>query len=598
MNFKVTWLKYLMSFLLLFGAMGWANAQENPKYVCDVNTNTTVNLSVDVVGDMLTREGGYWDQVTPGTTDVIAHDVSNIFVLNGLAPGTYEFIYTPTNNVCLPIGQTKTATVVILQTPKDFSHVVYSCVGETPTLDLSGIITAGLPAGVTYTVTMPTTGVTLNADGKTLELGDYTGTAIVSYAVDYTGEGAPADVCNNEATITIEVIRDNDAPELKVASILYCKETAPLSVNLSNLGGMTAYDNAGWELSSSSVATDVTVSGNVATFTGTEPPIAGVYTFTYSWDGTTTGCYTAGSADLVITIVDEGLTLPAAPTDEICKSDDPNRVYDLTLEGLGLAVPPSTGKWVKMANSEPENQNIEIDITDGLFEVALARAGTYTYKYIVSDVADVCGLTGETTLTLTVGDVGGSSMEDGRVQLCAADLESKTGNLKLSDFLLSVPSGASWTYPAGTTPAGTNNDEVAYSELDALGVGTYKFTFNYTSDGCGSSKGEGYLYVTITNNVDIADAIELNFCRPDMPDAINLFQVIGADLKGTGTWAKHASSPDDSFTISADGIFTETAANGDGEKSYQMTFTAGASPSECDVPDTITVTINIDDDSF
>ena len=147
---------------------------------------------------------------------VLAHDVSNIFVLIGLAPGTYQFVYTATNNVCLPQGQTKTATVVILQTPKDFSHVVYSCTGETPALDLSGIIPAGLPTSVTYTVTMPATGVTLNADGKTLELGDYTGTVKVAYMVDYTGEGAPADVCNNEATITVEVIRDNDSPELTV----------------------------------------------------------------------------------------------------------------------------------------------------------------------------------------------------------------------------------------------------------------------------------------------------------------------------------------------------------------------------------------------
>ncbi|MHA7109005.1 hypothetical protein ACRTDU_02690 [Sunxiuqinia elliptica] len=595
---KVTWIKYLMSFILLFGAMGWASAQENPKYVCDVNANTAIDLGLDVVGDVLTREGGYWDQVDPNDNNlVLAHDVSNIFVLTGLAPGTYQFVYTATNNVCLPQGQTKTGTIVILQTPKDFSHVVYSCTGETPALDLSGIIPAGLPTSVTYTVTMPATGVTLNADGKTLELGDYTGTVKVGYMVDYTGEGAPADVCNNEATITVEVIRDNDSPELTVESILYCKETTPLSVNLSNLGGMTAYENAGWALASSSVASDVTVTGNVATFTGTEPPVAGVYTFTYSWEGTS--CYGAGSSDLVVTIVEDGLTLPANPTDEICKSDDPNRIYDLTLEGLGLALPSSTGKWVKMSDSEPENQNIEIDITDGLFDLELVRAGTYKYKYIVSDVADVCGLTGETILTLTVGDVGGGSMEDGRLQLCAADLESKTGNLKLSDFLLSVPAEATWTGPNGTTMIGDNLDEVAYSELDALGVGTYKFSFNYGSVGC-SGTGEGFLVVSITNNMSIADEVTLNFCRPDMPDAISLFQVIGADLKGTGTWAKETSTPDDSFTITEDGVFTETAAEVlPGPKTYVMKYTASSStPSNCDVPATITVTIKVDDDSF
>lgn len=589
MILKVKWIKYLMSFLLLFGAMGWANAQENPKYVCDVNANTAIDLGLDVIGDVLTRDGGYWDLVDPGNSNaVLAHDVSNIFVLTGQASGTYHFIYTATNNVCLSQGQTKTAVVTILETPKDFSHIVYTCTGETPILDLATIIPANLPSATFANAS----GGTLT--GSTLNIGNYEGTITVNYSVEH---GVPGDVCEGPATITIEVIRDNATPGLTANSVTYCKEKAPLSINLANVGGMTAYEDTGWSLSASSTATDASINGNILTFTGAEPPVAGVYTVTYSWNGTS--CYPAGSSDLTISIVNDGLTLPSAPADEICKSDNPNRVYNLTLEGLGLSLPASTGKWVKMADSEPDNQNIEIDITDGLFEVGLARAGVYKYKYIVSGVSDVCGLAGETILTLTVGDVGGGSMEDGRLQLCAADLESKSGNLILSDFLLSVPVGATWTGPSGTTMTGDNLDEVAYSELEALGVGTYKFTFSYNSVGC-SGTGEGFLVVSITNSMSIADEITLNFCRPDMPDAISMFQVIGADLKGTGTWAKEVSSPDDTFTITADGVFTETGAEAlPGPKTYVMKYTASSSaPSNCDVPATITVTISIDDDSF
>lgn len=575
MKSNVTLVRCLVCFVFLLGAFS-ANAQQNPKYVCDINAGAAIDLGMDVVGDVLTRDGGYWDQVVPGTTTVIKHDVSNVLILAGLEPGEYEFIYTATNNVCLSPGGTRTAKVVIQQTPKDFSHTVFACTGDTPTLDLSTIISAGYGAPVNFSLVSPVPGVTLT--GNALAIGSYTGTIEVNYDVTYAdGDGS----CNGPATIFVNVIRDDAAPVLTVTNVTYCETEAPLSINLSALSGATTTGGT-WSSSSS----NVTVSGAAATFTGTQPA-AGTYEFDYTWPASS--CYGAGSAKLTVVVSGAGLTLPANPCDEICKTTNPSRIYDLTLEGLGLAVPSTTGRWVLV--SQPVAQSIAIDVTDGLFEVALAKAGVFEYKYIVSNVADVCGLSGETTLTLTVGDVSGGTVSDGRMQLCALDLADKTGNFNLSSFIPGIPSGATWTGPAGVTIVGTNNDEVAYSELNDLGVGTYRFTFNYTSSGCGSSIGEGYLYVTITNNMDLSDAIELNFCRPDMSSALNLNTVIGAELEGT--WEVSGGNA----TVSTEGIFTEGGA-ASGPVSYTVVFTSTGNASACAVPGTITITINVNDDSF
>ncbi|MFV0590679.1 MAG: hypothetical protein ACK5M7_04790 [Draconibacterium sp.] len=587
MNFKFTFFKYCISLMLILATVALTNAQENPKYVCDVNTNTSIDLGIDVIGNVLSREGGYWDQVelSGGLTTVIDHDISNIFVLTGLNPGKYEFVYTATNNACMPSGTKDTATVIILQTPKDFSHIVYSCEGHTPTLDLTGILPAGFEdVPVSFSFVGTYANVQLSG-ASNLEMNDYTGTIYLQYVVDYTGDGATAELCGGAGNITLEVIRDDAMPTLTVSDALYCQEATPEKINLANLAGITAYENGRWELNSESTATGVSFSGNIISFNDV-PPALGEYTFTYSWDGVEP-CYGDGSANFVLVITDN-LELPVAPKDSICLTDNPERIYNLTLEGLGMSLPVTAGKW--LVDSIPTGQSFEPDVQDGLFRVGNVRPGSYSFIFVASDVAEICGLSGTTKLELTVGDIGSGTAEDGRIQLCVTDLETKTGNLRLSDFLLTAPEEANWTGPSGITITGANGDEVSYADLEAMGVGTYKFTFDYGSAGCAGS-GEGYLYVTITDNLNLADNIELNFCRPDMPASLNLFQVIGADIEGS--W-DGLSSADNSFDL-VNGIFTETPDT-IGEKTYTLKLTGITAG--CNAPDTITVTINIRDNSF
>lgn len=617
MKQKMTWIKSIICFVLLLGSAAGANAQvtshtppydtsncDGVRYFCEDNANRAIDLGMDVVGIVLNLEGGDWYEVDKAGNSLGM--TSNLFLLTGKPVGEYYFKYVATNNVCLPTGESKIACVVIVEAPKDFSHEVFSCVGETPSLDLSKIVSPTLDVtGYALDGTYPT-GVSIT--GSSISMDSYEGTIYVTYSVndptDLDGTGNDA-TCATSATITLEVKRGEE-PKFVAGSVTYCPETAPNKINLAQLAGITAYENAEWTIksdpsSSTAPFNNVSLNGSVATF-GSTPPALGNYVFTYAWKGYTPAeesCYPEDSQDFTVIITDQTITLPTDPFDNICKALNPNRIYNLTKEGLGLILPESAGKWIPTpADSLPTGATeaypagYAVDVVDGQFEVANAKVGVYYYTFIASEVASYCGLSGNTTLKLTVGD-NSSSAFDGRVQLCMGDLETATGNLTLSEFVMGMPEGATWSAPTGATIVGTNLDEVAYADLNTLGVGTYEFGFTYNSAGC-TENGAGSLYVTVTNNLAISDNIVLSFCRPDMPAEINLKQVIGADLTGVWTVAVDITPA----TLSTDGIFKENATVGDGAKEYVLTFTPDGSSTCITADDVITVTIKVDDDKF
>lgn len=586
MKQKMTWIKTILCSILFLGNVVAAHAEVEPpysvsnndgiKYVCESDAYNTVDLN-NVVGAVLTNQGGYWDQVD-FEGNVIAAKVGNVFNLTGKLVGTYYFRYTATNNACLPVGQTKVACVVIVPVAVDFSHIVYSCTGETPTLDLAKILPPSLSgATITYSLNGAPTGVSIA--GSVLSMTNYMGTFEVTYNVGRTDAEAAA-ACDSEGTITIEVIRDNDNPTLTVEEITYCLSSLPKSINLSQLAGATMYENAEWSTTNTNGSLDEN------TFTFAQPVVLGDYVFTYAWEGTS--CYPAASGTLTVKVVEEELNLPTGPlTENICKAENPSRVYNLTLEALHMSLPQSAGKW----ELDDAPIGYDVDVTDGLFEVAKAAVGTYKLIYTAYDVAKLCGLTGSVELTMNIGD-NSSSAYDGRVQLCALDLASKPGSLKLSDYVLDMPAGAKWKDQSGTLMA---SDEVTYLDLDALGVGTYEYTFEYASVGC-TGNGTGSLYVTITNNLDLPEELTLAFCRPDMPSSINMNQVIGAAIDGT--WTLESTNPAVKPGNLDGAMFNETALLGDGPITYVLKFTPDETKTECAVPAEITVTIKVDDEEF
>jgi hypothetical protein len=600
MKKHLTFTKHLMMLVLVLGigtqAMAQAKKRTVHKYVCDNNANRTLDLGLEVMGEVLSKEGGIWEQldaVDGNVMDTGSEALSNIFNMVGLLPGEYVFRYTAVNNVCLAPGNTRTAVIHIIETPKDFDHTVFVCSGESPKIDLSTLIAPKLK---TYTPVFTLISGNGEVSGSELTITDnFREKEVIS--VDYSltlpdasddSIGAEDKLSCSSATISILVDRSGDAPNLTVSEVTYCLDTKPETLNLNQFaassvaGAKTSWvdkddnvvPNGIVDLSSVSTATDLT--------------------FTYKWDDTPDGCFGTGSAPFTIKIVSDLPKFTETIEENICKSDNPNRVYNLMVEGLGMDLPTSGGVWREVSR-EPENLP-EIDVTeDGMFRVSEARSGKYTYEYRLSSANEgICGLKAGDVyqIAITVGDVGGSGVLDGRVQICGEDLE-KGGSFKLSDYIAGLGDlkNVTWRTTTGADISGDSDNEVAYSELKKLGFGTHLFEFDYISDGCGGKNGTGSLYVTVTDNLEIPENIALEYCRPEFPESLQLNQVVGVDLIGKGEWAKVGD--DDTFTLNTNGVLTVNDL-GSGEKTITVKFTPAASSGGCDIP-TITVSITIVD---
>lgn len=573
--------------ILILSFVFTATAQENPKYVCDVNANNTVDLSLDVIGNGFRPDGGQWYQVPAGTytqngASVTGFDindsnnvkVSNIFVLAGKAPGTYNFVFVANaSNACIPVGNQKLATVIILETPKPLSTSLSLCPSETTTLDLQTLISNTLPTA-TFSNVAPAAGGTLT--GSNLAIGaNFEGEVTVDYTVDHPN----ATVCEGPAKITIKVTRDGTVPVVQGPSdINYCVKEVPASLNLNSK--LTAIiPGATWSVTNSGTGS-AAVSGAIASFTN--PTNGDAYTFTYTWAAGT--CYAAGSVAFTVNIKDDLSTDFANKAITVCKSNNSSAVIDMLRDGLGVAIPLSTGAWNVLT---PDNNPSDITVTDGLFEVSGAKPGEYKYRFDISNATGLCGLDNKSAeLTITVTDA--ASTQDGRMEFCLADVNAASGNITLSDYVQNLPAtGVTWsTNLTNITITGTNNNEVANSELAAKGVGTHKFTYSYNAGTCGTVTGD--LYLTVTDALDMEN-VALKYCRPDLPSELDLTNALGVNVPGT--WSYTSGGATGSVTGNK---FSETAGT-TGDKTYVATFTP--STNNCGAK-TATVTITVTDNQF
>lgn len=597
---KVNYIKNVMlTAILLLSVAFTANAQQNPKYLCDTNSNNTVDLSLDVMGNGFHPRGGQWYALPKGTyaqsgttvtnTDahiIAANKASNIFVATGKAPGKYDFVFVASNsNACIPVGERRLATVIILEAPKPVSHSLSLCAAEEKTLDLKTLISSTLPTPATFTNVDPATAGTLTTNQLKINK-DFEGKITLNYAVTHTG--APADFCN-KSTITIDVKRDGSKPVVQGGDITYCITEMPSTLNL-NTKLSTAVAGGTWAVAKEAgTGGTPTIAAEVATFV--TPKANDVYKFTYSWPEATGGCYVAGSVSFKVNVTD-AISVPANPVVlDICKADNSNAVIDMLRDGVGMAIPLSTGTWKPLT---PDNNPKDIDVTDGMFEVADAVAGTYNYKFDISNANNLCGLENKSIqLTINVTD---TAVQDARMEFCVTAIPA---NINLADYVDNLPAGANWTTNltgfanVTTTPSATGT--ITGAELTAADVGTHKFDYSYNSGTCGTAKGS--LYLTVTEKLDVKEAITLNYCRPDLPTGgINLTNAIGMDVPGT--WAITANPG--STGVLTGNKFTETITSG-ADKVYTVTFTPTNVTTDgkdhCGAK-VITVTINVSDNKF
>ncbi|WP_430817710.1 hypothetical protein [Carboxylicivirga sp. RSCT41] len=588
--------KLLLTFMLI-GIVG-VNAQTVPggtfeHTVCGTDKSDALDLK-NVVGAQLDAAGGTWEQFD-SDEDIGDYNmgdgvpVSNVFSLSGRPAGKYYFVYFATTNACLQEGSKVKVVVTIVEEAKDITHTISLCGDADKEVTLNDFIDpaittpdfndlTGLPSGTNLSGTGATTKVTIPKDYKGI------------FTVNYKNNISPCDI---GATLTVVVNNDVSTFELNNNSIVYCSESLPGTINLSQIAGASVPGGT-WSVKS---AAGATLSQGVLVSWATQPN-DGNYTFEYKFDDDCDDSNELASKTFTITITNDitsnGLT--NGGTDQICKSDNPALAYNLLVDGLGLNIPVNTGKWEVTNDDAPAGHNL--DLTNGLFEVKDAPAGTYELTYTIGSAAThICATAGQSaTLTLTVGDVSNGVFNDGRIQLCVDDVENNSsGKLNLNDYIAGAD-GFTWRHMDSEQGTEVTDGEVAYSALASLGIGTHRYNFAYSSDGCDGQTGVGSLYVVITDELDMEANTTIQYCRPDMPGELNLNQLLGIAVAGNWTYDSTDNAGSTPTPTISSGITFKENPTVTGDQAYVLTFTPTNS-GNCGAK-TVKLTIEVKENEF
>lgn len=510
--------------------------------ICDKNANP-VKLGEDVLGLALSSGGGVWYEVNPSDhNEILETDASNVFLALSRMPGEYHFVFVAKNNPCMPDASKALAKVIIIENPLSSNVNILLCTGDAPALHLIDLLT---PQHQSLTVEFKDAAGNV-LTGNTYSIpDDFEGDIELSYDIldaDY--------LCDKSMNMVLVVERELDVANLPTSKTLsLCKNAVPVAVDLNTILGYTI--NGSWEVNAATTgATAPSPSGAIVDLQGlviTNYPANLVYTLIPS----SGACYSSYSPKVTIVITEDLSTNFTDVNYEVCKTSSPTGYVNL-MQLLGVNVPVNIGTWSPVDGFDNTSP---IDIADGVFDLADARAGTYAYQYKISNAVELCGINDETAqVKITVYD--SSEAVDGEVQLCDGVTE---GELDLSKYIVGLPvSGVTWYNGRDVTGETLTDNKVSFAELNR---GTQTFTYEYTAGVCGTSMGR--LYVTLSDVLTNFKDREVMYCLTDFgSDAINLDQLLGvAGIPGTWTQYIAASTSDQSGT---DGYWNQTSNIFDG----------------------------------
>ncbi len=578
----------LCSFALLL-SVGSVSAQQQVA----PNSDSTVILCSDevgvydlgalVYGASLKGSDGTWDLVSNdiASTDLAAYvsGTSAFFVQRlddekynfaGLAPGLYSFVYTSKTSACLPMNEKVIARVLIVQNAKNESKKLFVCDSETLTLNLRSILDLTLQDSAILLLDAAHTSGLLNTNGLALTATPGSEQVVITgadlFAVDntmatfsfkYYNRQAP---CRDTATVTVTIDPDKTNVDFASDSLALC---------------ITEMDSV-YQIS---YYTKVEVAGGV--WTGPGAPVTvvddaigevkfntfatGDYVFTYTYPD----CEgVSQSKTFTINVTDE-LTSTGfvSGTDSLCKSEEPDRIYDLMLDGFGADIYAGSGTWTQ----EPTDPVIVAIDADGKVSAYEFEVGEYHFTYRVSNALEnsYCGIRDSIRmLTLRVGDLSGNQLSAADHQLCLDATYAATDSLSLPGLVTGIDlvNVVRWIGPSGITISSTGN--VSKADLATLPAGEWKFTLEYSSEGCNIDElGELSLYVDNTWEIDQSDTVRL-FCRTviDTMRGFNMREMTG--VEGTYKLIGIADSNGTPITTARDGAGAPVAINGSFGDSY------------------------------
>lgn len=551
-------------------------AIEKEKVVCD-NYATPLRLDVDILELSLSSGGGTWYEVNPADhNDIISSDISNIFMAISRMPGEYHFVFVSKNNPCLADGEKALAKITITENVESLSTNVLLCPNDAPLLELKDFVA---PAHRNLTLEFKDEQGNVLTNGQYNVNSTFTGDINLEYNVTDVNF-----ICANTGNLTLIVSREEPTSNLPLSGqVAYCKDAVANEVNLNTLLNYTI--DGTWSAVAVNGITGPQPTDNIVDLSAIN---ISSYPVTYKYELTlsSSSCYSFASPTVEIVITDDLSSEFADVSYDVCKTTAPSGYLDL-MQILGIGVPVNSGEW------SPVDQTSPVDVMDGVFELADARSGVYTYNFKVSDAIELCAIQGqEANVTINVFD--NSEALDGEVQVCAG---TSSGSINLSEYIIGLPAtGVNWYKGNDATGTVIATGDYPYSDLNN---GTQVFTYSFDSGVCGAS--EGRLYVTvgdiITNFIDK----EIKYCLSDNgSDNIDLDQILGvAGVPGTWTLDTQNSTSDqtntgnyDSTTHTFDGRAAAAVESTAGEGTYVFTYTVDSNYNGC-IPGGSTVTITV-----
>lgn len=571
-------MKYLLTVVLVLFLLNNAQAQEmitrDTVLVCDQYTHP-IELG-HVVNKDLGQGGGTWSEVSADDIDhVLEQDCGGLIKVIDRQPGTYAFVYTSKDDKCMVDGERVVACLIIIENPLSKNVEIPLCEGDAYAANLNSFLPAGLDdRDITF---YDESDVEIVDPSSFLISVDFEGSVNLSYKindVDY--------VCENSASMTLAVRRNVDVSSLPAEGTeAYCVRAVPNNrVDLNRVLGL--YMPGDWTQEAVSNMDAPVLNGSWVDLKGgdlniTAYPASVVYAFMPIGGA----CYKDYAPKVKLEITEDLAASFVDVEENVCKSFTPQGFIVLE-DLLGVDIPSNAGKWTALPG-----EGSSVDVSDGVFEFAEARSGSYQFKYYFGNaVTSLCGLSEqEVILTVHVFDV--NDAKDGQLQMCVAT----EGTLNLNrwiDGLLSE-TGVKWFDPSGAEVV----DGIVNLDASPLEKGTVVYNYSYPAGPCGDAK--GILYVTVEERLPNFKNKYVEYCLTDEGvDVITLARILG--VKGVaGTWSNDdaaagydATNPD--YPI-LDG--TQLVL----EKEYAFTFTVADDYKGCLEPgEKVTITVKITED--
>ncbi|MFV0590680.1 MAG: hypothetical protein ACK5M7_04795 [Draconibacterium sp.] len=553
---KKNGLLFVLCLILGLGSLSTISAQQIISGELELCEGQVLPVKLeDVVGLGLSAGGGSWHEVSEVDSSLIVEEnVSNIFLGIDRLPGTYKFLFVPSNNPCLNDDDRALATIQILPTPKPISHFVALCSDQTVDLDLSTLIAKELTdmyPDISY----------IDGDGNILSSSvipiDSEGELLFSYKLNSIG------ACVDSAAIILSVISNGIAGSIDFdSSLAFCQSAVPDFLNLNAELGLTGKDG-NWE----AVAGSPSIVEGIVDLIGAT---VGDYEYTYKWNDCND---LEQNRSFTISITDDLSPVFVDVEHGVCKTVSTGGFIDL-MDIIGVGLPANAGVWTEVSSASP------VDVADGIFEIADSRTGKYEYKFTVGNAVELCGIQGN-SVVVTLDIYDNSEVLDGEVQLCYANLVSGT-MLDLNEFMPGISVGGTWHDTNGAAMSGSTIDE------GALGLGVFSYEYSFPSGPCGD--GSANLLVVVTDMLTNLKNKTKSYClTDDGSDSIDLDQILGVgNVPGSWENTSNVSNYDDSshvFDGKTEGVGT-----------YNFTFTAAEGACGINENDQVIITIIITDD--